>query len=91
MSVFSDVGKTVSSACRAMRASAELVEISVGPQFLTGMVISTGKIVNTALDNAAMMGEEEAKLEMERFQIEHQAALTELRRKHAAKAEHVEQ
>lgn len=78
MSAFSDFGKTLSSAFSATRKTAELVEVVVGDEFMTGIVKNTGKIANVSLSNAATMVEVESRIELANFMKDNKAALKDL-------------
>ena len=67
MSAISDMGKTVSSVFSVTRKSAELIEAFVGEEFLKGIIISSGKIINTSLSAAAEMTAAESQKDLDDF------------------------
>ena len=68
MSMFSDIGKTVSAGCRAVRGVAELAEKTVGDDGLVGGIVGkSADIMNVTLDNVCKQAKMEGELDMLEF------------------------
>ncbi len=79
MSMFSDVGKTVSAACGAARMTAELIEKTMDDKGLIGGVVTkSAEIMDATLSNVVEQTKMEGELDMLEFQAQYQTRKKEL-------------